>query len=78
MRELDHEDLVWFVLETFHRNLIHYGLWFREVEHQNGLQEALSADAAVFRTCMAYEMGEWARSWALRWTRTGCPCGSSR
>ncbi|MCF8031984.1 MAG: DUF6125 family protein [Desulfarculaceae bacterium] len=56
VRELDHDDLIWFVLETFHRNLIHYGLWFREVEHQNGLQEALAADAAVFRTGMAYEM----------------------
>jgi len=56
VQELNQEDLVWFVLETFHRNLIHYGLWFREVEHQNGRQEVLAADAAVFKNCLVYQM----------------------
>ncbi len=56
VQDLDQAELIWFVLETFHRNLIHYGLWFREVEHQNGRREVLEADAAVFRRCLAIEM----------------------
>ena len=55
--DLDQEQLVRFVLETFHRNLIHYGLWFREVEHQNGLDSALAADQEVFEACLAFQMG---------------------
>ncbi|MEW5914191.1 MAG: DUF6125 family protein [Thermodesulfobacteriota bacterium] len=55
--KLDQEQLIRFVLETFHRNLIHYGLWFREVEHQNGLESVLQADAEVFESCLAFQMG---------------------
>lgn len=54
---LEDGQLVRFVLETFHRNLIHYGLWFREVEHQNGMESVLEADHEVFESCLAFQMG---------------------
>ncbi|HOJ52103.1 MAG TPA: DUF6125 family protein [Syntrophales bacterium] len=38
---LNEEDLARFVLDVLHRAIIHHGLWFSEVIHQLGLEEAL-------------------------------------
>lgn len=54
--ELDHDQLVLFVLDIFHRTLIHYGMWFREMEYQTGLERAAEADEAVFRTSLGIQM----------------------
>jgi hypothetical protein len=40
--ELSQSDLARFVMDMFHRTLVHYTMWFREVEHQFGMQKALS------------------------------------
>jgi hypothetical protein len=39
--ELSQSDLARFVMDMFHRTLVHYTMWFREVEHQFGMQKAL-------------------------------------
>jgi hypothetical protein len=38
---LEQRELAQFVLDMFHRTLVHYTLWFREVEHQMGMKKAL-------------------------------------
>ncbi len=43
VEELDHENTVRFVLDMFHRIIIHYGLWFNEIKHQMGMEKALDA-----------------------------------
>lgn len=39
--DLSQEELARFVLDMFHRTMVHYTLWFREVEHQMGMKKAL-------------------------------------
>jgi hypothetical protein len=38
---MDQKDLARYVLDMFHRTLVHYTLWFKEVEHQMGMKKAL-------------------------------------
>jgi len=39
--DLSQEELARFILDMFHRTMVHYTLWFREVEHQMGMKKAL-------------------------------------
>jgi hypothetical protein len=39
--ELNHEETARFILDLFHRTMIHHALWFAEVSHQMGLEKAL-------------------------------------
>lgn len=39
--DLDQEQLARYLLDMFHRVIIHHTLWFREVEHQLGMDDAL-------------------------------------
>ncbi len=39
--DLSQEEMAQFVLNMFHRIIVHYTLWFREVEHQVGMKKAL-------------------------------------
>ena len=41
--DLDREQLALFVMDLFHRTVVHHTLWFREVEHQLGFERALDA-----------------------------------
>jgi hypothetical protein len=34
--------------DAIHLTMLHYGLWFRETEHQLGLEEAIASDAIVW------------------------------
>jgi hypothetical protein len=43
IEELDNENTVRFLLDMFHRIIIHYGLWFNEVKHHMGMEKALEA-----------------------------------
>lgn len=38
--ELEQSELIQWVIEGFRRTLVHYGCWFREVEHQFGVEKA--------------------------------------
>lgn len=39
--ELNHEETVRFIIDLFHRTMIHHALWFNEVSHQFGRKKAL-------------------------------------
>lgn len=39
--ELDHKETAEFIVELFHRIIIHHALWFTEVRHQMGMERAL-------------------------------------
>lgn len=41
IEDLDQEYAAKFVLDMFHRIIIHYALWFNEVRHQMGMEKAL-------------------------------------
>ena len=41
VEDLDHENTARFVLDMFHRIIIHYAFWFNEVKHQMGKEKAL-------------------------------------
>ena len=45
--QLEQEELVRFVLDIFHRSLLHYGLWFTEVRHQMGMAKSLEVLGAA-------------------------------
>ena len=40
---MNEEQLALFVMDIFHRIIVHHTLWFREVEHQLGFEKALDA-----------------------------------
>jgi len=40
-RDLNHEQTARFVVDLFHRTMIHHALWFAEVKHQMGMEKAL-------------------------------------
>jgi hypothetical protein len=39
--DLNQEGLARYVLDMFHRTMVHYTMWFLEVEHQLGMKKAL-------------------------------------
>jgi len=43
--ELSHDELVKCVMDGFRRTVAHYGIWFREVEHQLGREQAREVEA---------------------------------
>ena len=45
--ELDHQETARFVVDVFHRLILHHGLWFAEVKHQMGMERALELLAEV-------------------------------
>jgi hypothetical protein len=45
---LDNTALAGLALDFFRRSILHYGIWFSEVNHQLGLQEALQTEEEVF------------------------------
>lgn len=45
---LNNFELAEMALDMFRRNLLHYGIWFNEVNYQLGLQEALQTEDDVF------------------------------
>ena len=47
--QLDKRTLIDFFFDSIHLTLLHYALWFRETEHQLGLEKAIIADDAVWK-----------------------------
>ncbi|SPF31245.1 conserved hypothetical protein [Syntrophobacter sp. SbD1] len=43
--ELSSDELVVMAIEGFRRTLVHYGLWFREVERKIGIEKAMEIEA---------------------------------
>jgi len=47
LEEMSSEDLARYVLNLFHRIMMHYAFWFTEVRHQMGMDQALDLMAAA-------------------------------
>ncbi len=41
INDLKSQDLARFVMDMFHRTVMHYAMWFKEVEHQLGTEKAM-------------------------------------
>jgi len=54
--ELSREELIDFLLETFHRTLVHYGLWLHETLWQTDTATAVELEERVFRSSFAIQM----------------------
>lgn len=49
-KDLNDEDLAQYIVNLFHRIMVHYAMWFSEVKHQVGMEKALSVlDEATSR-----------------------------
>lgn len=48
LENLNQPELAQLAIDFLRRSLLHYGLWFNEVQYQLGLEEALKAEAAAF------------------------------
>ncbi|HBG19507.1 MAG TPA: cytosolic protein [Desulfobulbaceae bacterium] len=54
--ELDHRETARFVVDLFHRLIVHHGLWFAEVKHQMGMEKALTVLGQVTERSSAIQM----------------------
>ena len=70
---LDREELVEFVMEAFHRTLIHYGLWFREAEYNLGLKKTVRIEDRVFKTGFKVQMKRLSKLLGFEITDSGLP-----
>ncbi len=53
---LDHAEKARFVMDLFHRTLLHYAFWFLEVRHQMGMEKALATLHAASQRSLAIQM----------------------
>ncbi len=58
--ELSHADTARFIVDLFHRSLLHHGLWFSEVKHQMGMAQALPLLTAAAEKSMALQLRHFA------------------
>lgn len=54
--ELDHREAARFIVDLFHRLILHHGLWFAEVKHQMGMEKALPILSQVVEKSFAIQM----------------------
>ena len=54
--ELDHTETARFVVDLFHRLILHHGLWFAEVKHQMGMDKALEVLGRVTDRSLAIQL----------------------
>ena len=53
--QLSHQETAKLIADMFHRIVVHYGLWFAEVERQLGVEKALEiAEKVKDRSCLLY------------------------
>lgn len=54
--ELDSRETARFIVDLFHRLIIHHGLWFAEAKHQLGMEKALEALTSSSKKSLAIQM----------------------
>lgn len=54
--QLTKEETARFVVDIFHRIIIHHGMWYGEVRHQMGTDKALEMLEQAFRTSVGIQM----------------------
>ena len=55
--KLHKEALLEFIFESLHLIVLHYGTWFRETEHQIGLDKAIEADDIAWKRILPIILG---------------------
>ncbi len=55
-RQIDQGMLVKMVMDGFHRIIVHYGVWFAEVQHQIGLEKALKVEEEVWQATLGNQL----------------------
>jgi len=58
--DMEQEQLAEFVMDILHRTMVHYTMWFREVEHQMGIEKALDALKIARTRAGKIQMKRWA------------------
>lgn len=48
IEQLSVEQIIYLIQDIIRRTILHYGFWFREVEHQAGLKAAINAEREVW------------------------------
>jgi hypothetical protein len=61
IEDLSHEDMARFILDMFHRTMVHHTLWFREVEHQMGFNKALDIMKSAYNSSYTVQMKKLSR-----------------
>ena len=56
VEKLNKEELIRFVVDVFHRTVVHYGLWLREAEYNLGLKAAAKTEDQVFKASFKIQM----------------------
>ena len=54
--KLDRRTLIDLFFDSVHLTMLHYGLWFRETEHQIGFDKAIMADEMVWKQVLSASM----------------------
>ncbi len=54
--DLNHEQTAKYVVDLFHRTIIHHALWFAEVKHQMGMEKALEVLHSASKKSYAIQM----------------------
>ncbi len=70
--DLSHEETARFVLDLFHRIMVHHALWFNEVTHQMGEEKALEILHKATKTNYNIQMGHLAKTLGFE-MRDGVP-----
>jgi len=73
VEDLNQEQLIEFVMDIFHRTLVHYAMWYREVGHQLGPRPQAEADRQVFKTSLAISMKRMAKLLGFEVDEKGIP-----
>ena len=60
--ELNHEETARFILDLFHRTMMHHALWFSEVSHQIGPEKALEILHAATKRSYDIQMNHLSRA----------------
>ncbi|WP_163335777.1 DUF6125 family protein [Desulfopila sp. IMCC35008] len=56
VNELDHKQTAAYIVDLFHRNIVHHTLWYTEVRHQMGEEKALKILNSAARTSARIQM----------------------
>lgn len=54
--ELNHNETAGFVVDLFHRLILHHGLWYAETKHQMGTERALDVLARASKTSLDIQL----------------------
>lgn len=72
LEDLHQIDLARFALDAFRRTILHYGIWFSEVVHQLGLEEAIRIEEQVSRSVLPVMMSRLSKTISFQ-TRNDIP-----